>query len=293
MTAAGIAALAVVRVEGPGAAAFVESRLGRVPGVGRMSYGRWRVDGEVLDDPLVTGVSAAAFDVSLHGGSRIVELFLEDAAAAGFDEAKYEPADDVERWLPHATTKAGLRWTLGQRGLDAASADPADHTLRRLLVPARVAIVGPANAGKSTLCNRLAMRDASLVSPTAGTTRDYVETPAVLSNDLPLILLDTPGRREGADAVEAAAIGLSESAIRSADLVILLLDATRPADVPPGFADALRVWNKADAAAPPPGGLAVCAETGAGVDALERRIVAALLIDLNGPVRPQVFPKVG
>lgn len=291
LTASGVAALAVVRVEGEGAADFVRERLGKVPGVGALVYGTWTIDDGRLDDPLVCGMGEDCFDVNLHGGRRIVEKFLENAVAAGFVHVPYEPMDAVERWLPFATTPAGLKLLLAQRNFDPKDADPDDRTLERLLVPARVAIVGPANAGKSTLVNRLAGRSASLVADVPGTTRDYVETWAVLCDgQLPIVLLDTPGRRTGADDIEAAAIELSEAAVASADLVVLLLDATRPTDIPAGFEAALKVWNKADAGQAPGEYLAIIATTGQGVAELEAAIARALGVDFVNLPRACLFP---
>lgn len=291
LTAPGISALATVRVEGERAASFVRVRLGKVPGVGALAYGQWTIAGAVLDDPLVCGVRDDCFDVNLHGGRRIVEKFLEDATASGFVDAAYEPADDVERWLPFATTSAGLRLLLAQRDFDLKDADRNDRTLERLLVPARVAIVGPANAGKSTLVNRLAGRSASLVADIPGTTRDYVEASANLCDgQLPIVLLDTPGRRADAGEIEAAAIEVSEAAVASADLVILLLDATRPTNMPPGLESALKVWNKADVGQPPGEGPAIVATTGAGIAELEAAIAHALGTDLAAPPRACPLP---
>ena len=288
LTAAGASALAVVRVEGPDAATFVRERFGKLPAAGDLAYGKWRVGGEVLDDPLVHAVSAGCFDVNLHGGPHLVRTVLADAVAAGFVESPWQPADEVERWLPHARTRAALAMTLAQRDVNPADADPSDLTLARLLVPARVAIVGPANAGKSTLVNKLAARRASLVSDVAGTTRDYVEADTVIcDNRLPIVLLDTPGRRDAPGAIESAAIELSEAAIAEADVVILLLDATRPDDRPPLRAD-LVAWNKIDLA--PRDGLTLSAETGLGLAAFEQRVARILKVNLDAPPRPLIWP---
>ena len=298
LTAPGTAALAVVRLAGPGAAAFVSQHFDRPTPANVPAYGRW---GD-LDDPLVTFDGDQSFDVSLHGGTRIVARFLEQAEAAGFEIIVGEKAigaaageDEVAAWLPRATTEAGVRMLLNQPAawerlgpeFNAATL-LADMTLRRLLTPARVALVGPANAGKSTLANRLGGRERSIVSDAPGTTRDWVGHDADLAG-LPVTLVDTPGRRDTDDAVEIAATALSGAEVAAADLTVLVLDATRPGDVPGGFGDALHVANKCDLAAAPPGTLAVSAATGEGLDMLVQAIHGRLGVYLSDLARPNVW----
>ena len=93
----------------------------------------------------------------------------------------------------------------------------------------RVVLAGPPNAGKSTLVNALAGRDAAIVSPIAGTTRDRVEVP-VRRGGMAYVLTDTAGLREdGDDPVERIGIDLARGAVRTADLVLWLGDEA-PAD---------------------------------------------------------------
>lgn len=94
---------------------------------------------------------------------------------------------------------------------------------------ALVAIVGPANAGKSTLLNSLLQMERAIVTPQAGTTRDTVEEYYLL-NGMPLRLVDTAGIRETTDIVEQAGIERSKQALAQADLVLLMLDASQPPD---------------------------------------------------------------
>ena len=84
-----------------------------------------------------------------------------------------------------------------------------------------VAIVGPPNAGKSTLLNALAGRDAAITSEVAGTTRDVIEVRMDLGS-LPVTFLDTAGLRESSDVVETIGIERAIARARSADLRVFL-----------------------------------------------------------------------
>lgn len=90
---------------------------------------------------------------------------------------------------------------------------------------ASVAIVGRPNVGKSSLFNRLLMSNRSIVSTIPGTTRDFVEESVVLDGNL-IRLTDTAGLRAAGDEVEAEGILRTREAVKNADLVLLVLDAT-------------------------------------------------------------------
>ena len=131
-----------------------------------------------------------------------------------------------------------------------------------------VAVVGPPNAGKSSLVNRLAGRDVAMVSEWAGTTRDAIEVRLVLG-DVPVTLVDTAGLREAAEPLEAEGVRRARRHAAEADLVLYLAAGEMPEPPPP---DALLVWNKIDLAPAPPGWLGISARSGEGVGALERRL---------------------
>lgn len=131
-----------------------------------------------------------------------------------------------------------------------------------------VAIIGPPNAGKSSLLNVLAGRDAAIVAASPGTTRDVIEVHLNLSG-YAVTLADTAGLREAADDVEQEGIRRSLARAEAADVKIAVFDGTKPRDLTTEAlvdANTLVVINKADLlAAPPASGHVVSAKTGAGL----------------------------
>ncbi|MBL8706818.1 MAG: tRNA uridine-5-carboxymethylaminomethyl(34) synthesis GTPase MnmE [Rhodospirillales bacterium] len=133
------------------------------------------------------------------------------------------------------------------------------HRGQRLRSGVQVAIVGPPNAGKSTLLNRLAERDAAIVSPIAGTTRDVIDIDLDLDG-FPVRIADTAGLRDTTDPVEAEGVRRARGRADQADLVVLVLDATTwPGAEPAGIrtlpAEVIVLLNKNDLR-PVPGPLA-------------------------------------
>lgn len=140
-----------------------------------------------------------------------------------------------------------------------------------------VAIVGPPNAGKSTLLNALAGREAAITSEIAGTTRDVIEVRMDLCG-LPVTILDTAGLRASDDYVESLGIERALHRARMADLRVILLES--PGSVPaidPVPGDVL-VVSKADIS---PGG-DVSPVTGEGMDGLVDRIAMELEARASG-----------
>jgi tRNA modification GTPase len=88
-----------------------------------------------------------------------------------------------------------------------------------------VAIAGPPNAGKSSLLNRIARREAAIVSPLPGTTRDVIEVHLDLDH-YPVTLLDTAGIRESDDPVEIEGVNRARQRAAEADLVLWVVDGT-------------------------------------------------------------------
>ena len=113
----------------------------------------------------------------------------------------------------------------------------------------KIAILGPTNAGKSSLINHLSNRDVAIVSEIAGTTRDVVETHLSIDG-YPVIISDTAGIRESKDEIEKKGIKLSLKRAEEADLKLVVVDAKSLdfTDVLKGLLDenAILVINKSD-----------------------------------------------
>ena len=136
----------------------------------------------------------------------------------------------------------------------------------RLRAGFRVVLAGATNAGKSTLFNALAGRDAAIVSSQAGTTRDQLEIHLDVDG-WPVTIVDTAGLRETADEVELEGIRRSGLAMRSADL-ILHLGADDLSPLPSWGVEVLTVQTKIDSvtvASLNPAMLQISAKTGVGV----------------------------
>jgi len=132
-----------------------------------------------------------------------------------------------------------------------------------------VAIVGAPNAGKSTLLNQLAGREAAITSEIAGTTRDVIEVRMEIAG-LPVTFLDTAGLRETEDRLERVGIDRALARAEAADLRLFLTDGSPVLGLQPKGDDFV-VKGKADTISAT-NGLAVSGLTGAGVPELMVRI---------------------
>ena len=178
----------------------------------------------------------------------------------------------------------------------AAARDACERAPGALALLRRHAVVlaGNVNAGKSTLANRLARAERHIVSALPGTTRDRLETPLNLRG-LELALSDTAGLRESDDSVEREGQRRARAALESADLRVIVLDASKPPENSEldliktcnALGPSLTVLNKADLglheAAQGLGFLAgteplpISARDGTGIEPLEQAIESALL----------------
>lgn len=136
-----------------------------------------------------------------------------------------------------------------------------------------VALVGPVNAGKSSLFNRLVGTERALVAVEPGTTRDYVEAEVVWEG-VRVTLIDTAGRRAAESEVERRGIELGARRAAEADLEVALVPAGGALEG--GAARRLEIISKGDelASGAPRGVLVTSARTGAGVAELVAEILA-------------------
>jgi tRNA modification GTPase len=193
----------------------------------------------------------------------LLNLLADVEAALDFadEDISFVAEDELLRRLGRALAQVTL---LGKQ-MDRRSV--ADR-------PFRVVLAGRPNAGKSSLFNALAGRDAALVSAHPGTTRDYLTCRLDLGGGAAVELVDTAGWQPGAGTIQAQAQALGREQAERADLVLLCVEAGRDPDVaeaallrqeePP----AVGVATKCDAATPGEGLLGTSAVTGAGLSGL-------------------------
>jgi tRNA modification GTPase len=135
-----------------------------------------------------------------------------------------------------------------RRAIEEHLAD--NHRGERLRDGIHVAILGPPNAGKSSLFNELAKRDVAIVSDIAGTTRDVIEIHLDLGG-YPVVIADTAGLRKTADTIEDEGVRRALLRAEHADFKIILLDGsfeTKPDEATQALVDenSILVFNKAD-----------------------------------------------
>jgi tRNA modification GTPase len=162
-------------------------------------------------------------------------------------EARIDFSDEAD--VPEDLIGPALKIVQGLRDeiADALAGGARGERLRDGLV---VAIAGPPNAGKSTLLNRIARREAAIVSPIPGTTRDVIEVHLDLDG-YPVTLLDTAGIRDSDDLVEQEGVRRARQRASEADLVLWVYDAKDgpPQDEAPLLSGSVTKWmvrNKVD-----------------------------------------------
>jgi tRNA modification GTPase len=194
-------------------------------------------------------------------GDRLLRLLAHLEAAIDFPDEDLPPEIEARVAAETGSLAAEIARHLadGRRG-------------ERLRDGIAVAIVGPPNAGKSSLLNQLARREAAITSPIAGTTRDVIEVAIDLAG-YPVLFADTAGLRDSADAIEEEGRRRALARAESAELRLFVFDAGCPGDARgaaqwPG-PETLLVANKIDLVRHcdglPPGSLALSALTGQGI----------------------------
>lgn len=231
----------------------------------QLKLARWMDGEEHVDDVIVVTDDpqgdAQTVCITTHGSVRVVERILMSLQSAGVRVLSTLPTETtwahlspieaaVMTHLPRTQTQRVALWLIRQitalppviekvmklllRGEISPAVDRLEMLMKSydraqvLLDGARVVIVGPPNVGKSTLANRLFEKPWSIESEEPGTTRDWVDHPIAIDG-IPIVLADTAGLRDDADPIEEQAIRLAHPVIRSADVQILVLDATGPA----------------------------------------------------------------
>jgi tRNA modification GTPase len=243
---------------------------------------------EAIADLIESGTDAAARAAqrSLQGvfSERVHSLQRQLTALRVFVEAAIDFPDEEIDFLAESDVVARVEETVAYLAALLGEARQG-RILRDGIV---LAIVGPPNAGKSSLLNALSGQDSAIVTEVPGTTRDVLREWIDLDG-IPVHVADTAGIRETSDIVEAEGVRRARQALESADLVLLVEDAAdrgnRPTDAGidlPERTACLRIRNKMDLIPGPEleqrkqeagrGPLWISAKTGQGIDELRRRI---------------------
>jgi tRNA modification GTPase len=161
-------------------------------------------------------------------GNRVENWRAQLIQALALVEARIDFSDEADVPQDLVTPALQIARSLSGEIASALADGGRGERLREGLV---VAIAGPPNAGKSTLLNRIAKREAAIVSPYAGTTRDVIEVHLDLCG-LPVTLLDTAGIRETVDPVELEGVRRARERASAADLILWVVDASASAPLP-------------------------------------------------------------
>ena len=247
------------------------------------------IQAEAIADLIAAETETAAHlaTSSLSGAfsSIVSELSLQLTELRALTEASIDfPEEDIDVISRHNVLDRlhGLLETLQELTEEVAAAQQLSQGIN-------VALMGPPNAGKSSLLNALAKEEVAIVTNQAGTTRDIV-TRSVLINGLGVDLVDTAGLRETTDEIEAEGILRAKNAGTRADLILEIQDdcaqeTGEPIDITAPNRT-IRVLNKIDLSGRDPGigkeaeipTVAISTLTGEGLDQLRQLITETVLI---------------
>ncbi len=321
LTPAGRGAVATVVVGGQDCVARVAARFDAACGrpldelaVDRVYFGRWR-SGDGLGEEVVVCRRSDWVEIHGHGGhaapASIIQSLVEDgchelAWPRFLSQTTSDPfAAEACLALTQARTERTAAILMDQwrgvlreqwegiiRRIESGSVPIARESIEALLQrsriglhltqPYRVVLCGPPNVGKSTLINALLGYQRSIVYDQPGTTRDVLTAHTALEG-WPIELSDTAGLNDYAVGVEARGVEQSRRHLDKADLILFVVDASRPsAEITPiigGCQQTLTVYNKIDMStgAVDAEAILTSARTGEGLDHLVTAIIASLV----------------
>lgn len=219
--------------------------------MGRIVFGKWR-----SEDVVLVRTKSNTWEIHCHGGMIAIERILSDLGSAGaFRTEEAFPRNNrgmtdeaailahIDSILVQCRTRKTASLVLSQtdgrlerlwRDLSSNDIETRrhaeatrlqwQHVANHLIAPWKVALIGPPNAGKSSLMNAIAGRQRAIVSEIPGTTRDLLEA-EVLLDGWPFLFIDSAGIREtAASSIEQSGISRSRTLAASADIVCVVID---------------------------------------------------------------------
>ena len=288
------------------------------PVVDRYWFGR--LGEEMQDEAILAVLSGApdwAMEIHVHGGREMTRYLLdllERRGVATKTWEKHQPGASYLEILSRAATTRTAGMILDQMNgafeaeIQAILEDLASGEMgkssermanlirwiplcRHLVHPYRIVVAGATNVGKSSLVNCMAGYHRAIVSEEAGTTRDAVAT-MITIDGWPVEVIDTAGLRETGELLEAAGIDLTWEELEQADLILWVLDASRPPVLPQRSRENLHLvinkvdlapaWNLDDYSDSP----RVSSRTGEGVETLLQSLSDWLVPQVPAPGTP-------